>query len=153
MRGGFSVHVTQVRENRMLQHTHHVTVPWSNMKLDVKWERFVSKLRPGQEETWTATITGPDAEKAVAEMVATLYDASLDAFAPHHWQRQFGIYRHDYSSAQFHFRQQRPQASAACSAVGGAKPSPSHRISTGHSPPRSLGGTPIKYVPEVVDWE
>ena len=103
MRGGFSVHVTQVRENRMLQRTHHVTVPWSNMKLDVKWERFVSKLRPGQEETWTATITGPDAEKAVAEMVATLYDASLNAFAPHHWQRQFGIYRHDYSSAQLTF--------------------------------------------------
>ena len=103
MRGGFSVHVTQVRENRMLQRTHHVTVPWSNMKLNVKWERFVSKLRPGQEETWTTTITGPDAEKAVAEMVATLYDASLDAFAPHHWQRQFGIYRHDYSSAQLTF--------------------------------------------------
>ncbi|MEC8974116.1 MAG: hypothetical protein VX509_09340, partial [Verrucomicrobiota bacterium] len=103
MRGGFTVHVTQVRENRMLQRTHHVTVPWSNMKLDVKWERFVSKLRPGQEETWTATVTGPGATKAVAEMVATLYDASLDAFAPHHWQRQFGIYRHDYSSAQFSF--------------------------------------------------
>ncbi|MBT3841588.1 MAG: hypothetical protein HOF61_05320, partial [Verrucomicrobia bacterium] len=103
MRGGFSVHVTQVRENRMLQRTHHVTVPWSNMKLNVKWERFVSKLRPGQAETWTATITGRDAEHAVAEMVATLYDASLDAFAPHHWQRQFGIYRHDYSSAQFSF--------------------------------------------------
>jgi len=103
MRGGFSVHVTQVRENRMLQRTHHVTVPWSNMKLNVKWERFVSKLRPGQAETWTATITGRDAEHVVAEMVATLYDASLDAFAPHHWQRQFGIYRHDYSSAHSTF--------------------------------------------------
>ena len=103
MRGGFSVHVTQVRENRMLQRTHHVTVPWSNMKFNVKWERFVSKLRPGQEETWTATITGHDAEHAVAEMVATLYDASLNAFAPHHWQRHFSIYRYDYSSAQFSF--------------------------------------------------
>ncbi|HJN90207.1 MAG TPA: alpha-2-macroglobulin, partial [Verrucomicrobiota bacterium] len=103
MRGGFTVHVTQVRENRMLQRTHHVDVPWSNMKLNVKWERFVSKLRPGQEETWTATITGPDAEHAVAEMVATLYDASLDAFAPHHWQRQFSIYRRDYTTAQFSF--------------------------------------------------
>ena len=103
LRGGFTVHVTQVRENRMLQRTHHVTVPWSNMKLNVKWERFVSKLRPGQEETWTATITGPNAEKAVAEMVATLYDASLDAFAPHHWQRQFSIYRYGYSSAHSTF--------------------------------------------------
>ena len=103
MRGGFSVHVTQVRENRMLQRTHHVDVPWSNMKLNVKWERFVSKLRPGQKETWTATISGPDAEKAVAEMVATLYDASLDAFAPHHWQRQFSIYHRDYTTARFSF--------------------------------------------------
>ncbi len=73
------------------------------MKLKVKWERFVSKLRPGQQETWTATITGPDAEKAVAEMVATLYDASLDAFAPHHWQQQFSIYHFDYTTARFSF--------------------------------------------------
>ncbi|MEC8989529.1 MAG: MG2 domain-containing protein, partial [Verrucomicrobiota bacterium] len=103
MRGGFTVHVTQVRENRMLQQTQRISVPWSNMKLKVQWERFVSQLRPGQQETWTATITGPDAEKAVAEMVATLYDASLDAFAPHHWQQQFSIYHFDYTTARFSF--------------------------------------------------
>ncbi|MDE2657799.1 MAG: MG2 domain-containing protein, partial [Verrucomicrobiota bacterium] len=103
MRGGFTVHVTQVRENRMLQQTQRINVPWSNMKLKVKWERFVSKLRPGQQETWTATISGPDAEKAVAEMVATLYDASLDAFSPHHWQQQFSIYHFDYTTARFSF--------------------------------------------------
>lgn len=33
----------------------------------------------------------------MAEMVATLYDASLDQFAPHHWMNQFGIFRYDYS--------------------------------------------------------
>ncbi|MDP7442590.1 MAG: alpha-2-macroglobulin family protein, partial [Verrucomicrobiota bacterium] len=69
----------------------------------MKWERFVSKLRPGQEETWTATISGPDAEKTVAEIVATLYDVSLDAFTPHHWQRQFSIYHRDYTTARFSF--------------------------------------------------
>src|SRR5206468_134946 len=52
-----------------------------------RWEHFVSKLRPGQHETWTAVVTGPDATRTSAEMVATLYDASLDAFAPLDWPR------------------------------------------------------------------
>ena len=67
-------------------HTRKVDVPWTNKQLAIRWEHFVSKLKPGQEETWTAIITGPEAESAVAEMVATLYDASLDAYLPHSWR-------------------------------------------------------------------
>ena len=33
-------------------------------------------------------ITGPDAKKAVAEMVAALYDQSLDAYLPHNWPQR-----------------------------------------------------------------
>ena len=47
-------------------------------------------------ETWTATITGPKAEAAVAEMVAALYDASLDAYLPHGW-RNLQLFRQDHS--------------------------------------------------------
>ncbi len=97
MRGGFTVRVTMVRENRAFIETRHVDVPWSNKQLEVKWERFVSKLKPGAEETWTAVITGPDAKRAVAEMVATLYDASLDAYLPHNWMHGFGVFRRDQS--------------------------------------------------------
>ena len=46
------------------------------------------KLEPGKKETFTAVISGPDAKKAAAEMVAALYDASLDAYLPHHWMQQ-----------------------------------------------------------------
>jgi hypothetical protein len=64
----------------------------------VKWERFTSKLEPAARETWTAVITGPDAKKAVAEMVATLYDESLDAYQPHDWQETFSnLFRKEYS--------------------------------------------------------
>ncbi len=72
MRGGFTLRVTMVRENRAYLDSHRVDVPWSNKNLTVKWEHFVSKLEPAQKETWTAIITGPDAKKAVAEMVAAL---------------------------------------------------------------------------------
>lgn len=103
MRGGFTVRVTMVRENRAYLTSRRVDVPWSNKKLSVQWERFVSKLGPADEETWTAIITGPDARRAAAEMVATLYDASLDAYLPHGWMTALNVFRTDSSplSTQF----------------------------------------------------
>ena len=103
MRGGFTLHVTMVRENRAYFTSRHVDVPWSNKQLSVKWEHFVSKMEPAQKETWTAVITGPDAKKAVAEMVAALYDQSLDAYLVHQWQMAFGVFRQDNSSRQAQF--------------------------------------------------
>jgi hypothetical protein len=71
MRGGFTLRVTMIRENRAYVTSQRIDVPWSNKKLTIQWERFVSKLGPADKETWTAIISGPDAERAVAEMVAT----------------------------------------------------------------------------------
>jgi hypothetical protein len=103
MRGGFTIHVTMVRENRAYLESRHVDVPWSNKKLTVKWEHFVSKLEPAQKEAWTAIITGPDAKQVVAEMVAALYDQSLDAYVPHAWQTAFNVFRQDGSNMQLQF--------------------------------------------------
>ena len=103
MRGGFTVRVTFVRENRGYMENRHVDVPWSNKDLTVKWERFVSKLEPAKKETFTAVISGPKATKTAAEMVAALYDASLDAYLPHHWLTKFNVFRHDYSQLNSQF--------------------------------------------------
>ena len=103
MRGGFTLHVMMVSENRAYLTSRQVEVPWTNKKLTLKWEHFVSKLEPAAKETWTAVITGPDAKKAVAEMVAALYDQSLDAYLPHNWQQAFGVFRQDISSLQRQF--------------------------------------------------
>lgn len=112
LRGGFTLHVTQVRENRSYLVSRRVEVPWKNKELELKWEHFLSKLQPGQKETWTAVITprsaaGAEApEKLAAEMVATLYDASLDAFAAHSWPRQFWVFRADHSTANSQYANQ-----------------------------------------------
>lgn len=95
MRGGFIIRVTMVRENRAYLHSRRVEVPWSNKDLTIKWEHFVSKLKPAEQETWTAKITGPDAESVVAEMVAGLYDASLDAYLPNSWMQSFNVFYTD----------------------------------------------------------
>ncbi len=111
MRGGFTLRTTMVRENRAYLHSQQVSVPWTNKQLTLKWEHFVSKLKPAEKETWTAVISGPDAnasvvKASVAEMVATLYDASLDAYQPHHWQSAFGVFRHDRSRIRSSFQNQ-----------------------------------------------
>ncbi len=104
MRGGFNVRVWMVRENRLYLNETYVDVPWSNKELKIRWEHFVSKLKPGQQETWTAVIENPSehasdkgeaAMRQAAEMVATLYDASLDAFAPHGFPSGFGLFYQD----------------------------------------------------------
>jgi uncharacterized protein YfaS (alpha-2-macroglobulin family) len=102
-RGGVQLRITYVRENRFYSVNQRIDVPWSNKKLAVKWEHFVSTLQPGGRETWTAVVSGPDAEKTIAEMVAGMYDASLDAFSPHRWTSAFNAFYRNVSSTRLQF--------------------------------------------------
>ncbi len=89
MRGGVWVRTLFVRENRVYTHSRLVEVPWSNKRLSLKWEHVTSKLEPGKKETWRAVLTDVKGDKVVAEVVAALYDRSLDAFARNHWMTSF----------------------------------------------------------------
>ncbi len=84
-RGGFYVQTTAVRFNRVFSRQHFINVPWSNKELQVEYSTFRDKLLPGQEEEWRIKIKGPNGERVAAEMLAAMYDASLDAFTPHDW--------------------------------------------------------------------
>ncbi|WP_367872288.1 alpha-2-macroglobulin [Luteolibacter sp. Populi] len=103
-RGGITVEVWQVTMNRLHQFKQVVQVPWTNKELKLRWEHLVSKLEPGAKESWTAVVEGPGGEAAAAEMVATLYDASLDAFAPHSFQGLSAWLRREWDDGQpWHF--------------------------------------------------
>jgi uncharacterized protein YfaS (alpha-2-macroglobulin family) len=106
LRGGFVVRATYIRENRAYLNECIVDVPWINKKLTVKWEHFSSKLGPARKDTWTAVVSGPDAKRTVAEMVAGLYDASLDAYLPHQWIESFNVFRQETSGVQTGFENQ-----------------------------------------------
>ncbi len=96
MRGGVTLRTMFVRENRLYENNKLIEVLWSDRELDVRWERFRSKLLPGQKETWTAVISGSKAEQVAAEMVASMYDASLDQFLTPAWPKGFGGFREEY---------------------------------------------------------
>ncbi|NCP45426.1 MAG: hypothetical protein GW818_03105, partial [Flavobacteriales bacterium] len=94
-RGNFNVHFTFVKHSRNFSYTSTVTVPHTNKQLDIEFETFRNKLLPGQEEEWKLKIKGKKGEKVAAEMVAALYDASLDAFRPNYWG--LNVHHYDYS--------------------------------------------------------
>ena len=84
-RGGFAVHFLCVERGRSHLETKWIDVPWTNKELQVEWMSFRDKLLPGAKEEWRLRITGPKKEKVAAQLLAVMYDASLDHFAPHAW--------------------------------------------------------------------
>jgi len=84
-RGNVGVHFTFVKHNRLLTHSVNIHVPWSNKNLDISFATFRNKLSPGEKEEWRIKIRGPKGDQVAAEMVASLYDASLDAFRVNSW--------------------------------------------------------------------
>lgn len=94
-RGNVTIHFTYVRHNRLYKHDELVTVPYTNKELDIEYETFRNKLLPGEKEEWKIKIKGKDGQKAVAEMLAGMYDASLDAFRANDWL--LNIYNTYYS--------------------------------------------------------
>ena len=87
-RGGLSAYCFAVRNNRVYAAAPiSLYVPWSNKDLSITYETFRDKLAPGQREEWRLKISGPKKEKVAAEMVAALYDASLDQFAANSWEK------------------------------------------------------------------
>ncbi len=94
-RGNFSVHFTFVRHGRLYTYDRVVTVPYTNKELTIEYETFRNKLLPGEKEEWKIKISGKDGQKVAAEMLASMYDASLDAFKSHSWA--LSLYQSWYS--------------------------------------------------------
>lgn len=84
-RGGLYYSIFAVKHNRVFWSSGFLEVPWSDKKLNIEWLTFRDKLMPGQEEEWQIKISGPNKDVLAAEVLATMYDASLDAFASNDW--------------------------------------------------------------------
>ena len=75
---GLSINLCFVKENEVYTQNIRLEKRIPEKTLTMKWEVFRDKLRPGQQEEWRLSIKDPAGKPAEAEMLATLYDASLD---------------------------------------------------------------------------
>ncbi len=53
--------------------------------ISIETKTFRDKLQPGSNQTWSFTIKNDKNNNIAAEVLASMYDASLDEFKPHNW--------------------------------------------------------------------
>ncbi len=82
---GITLTLAWVKNGKMYTHQVSITRPTPDNKLKLSWKTFRDKLTPGQQEQWTLHIETPQGRPATAQLLASMYDKSLDAIAKHHW--------------------------------------------------------------------
>lgn len=83
--GGMSVSIMAIKHGRVYNSEAGIAIPFTDKELKISFETFRDRLQPGQQEEWRLKISGSNGSGVAAEMVASLYDASLDQFRPHDW--------------------------------------------------------------------
>ncbi|NJB82080.1 alpha-2-macroglobulin family protein [Wenyingzhuangia aestuarii] len=95
-RGGFAIKWHRVNYNAIASGVLHVSVPYQPKDLSIETLTFRDLLQPGATQKWSFKIKGANQQKATAEVLASMYDVSLDQFKPHTWSFnpvQLPIYR------------------------------------------------------------
>lgn len=91
---GITLSVAWVKNGKAYLHTERIERPLPDTHLNIKWTTFRDRLVPGQRETWTLNITNPDGTPAKAQLMATLYDKSLDRLSQHNFQLSLPTYNY-----------------------------------------------------------
>ncbi|GAA4209334.1 hypothetical protein GCM10022289_34630 [Pedobacter jeongneungensis] len=82
---GFAVQFTMVHQGTVYNSMQQVKIADPKKELNIRFLTFRDKLQPGEKESWKLQISNNKGEKQMAEMVATLYDASLDDLKQMNW--------------------------------------------------------------------
>lgn len=95
---GVCLSLAWVRDGVLYEHSATITKPLVDKSLSMKWATFRNRLQPGQRETWTLSVTDSEGNPADANVMATLFDKSLEAIMPFSWH--FSDPRHIYVASQ-----------------------------------------------------
>jgi uncharacterized protein YfaS (alpha-2-macroglobulin family) len=85
-KGSVEIALQSVFENKIFDQNITAILPEVEPKLDIEVSSFRNKIEPGSKETWRFKIKAQHAS-AQAEVLATMYDKSLDAFYKEDWEK------------------------------------------------------------------
>ncbi|PHI20118.1 hypothetical protein CEQ90_09185 [Lewinellaceae bacterium SD302] len=96
-RGGLQFSLSYVRDNRFFDMDRRINVPWPKKELQLEYTTFRDKLRPGEKEEWTIKVMDHAGEPISAQLLASMYDASLDAIENFSWTNDVNFYPSGFS--------------------------------------------------------
>ena len=79
---GVTLMLTHVKEQQFTTHHTDLLRKEENKELKVKLDIFRDRIRPGADEEWRVTVTDEKGNPAAAELLASMYDFSLDQIYP-----------------------------------------------------------------------
>ena len=82
---GATVHLAFVKKGTCYTNTQTLKLAMPSKQLKWQWTSFRDRLHPGDHETWTLRLTDAEGKPVSANLMATIYDASLDQLVPHEW--------------------------------------------------------------------
>ena len=85
---GITVSFAFLQEGKLYTKIVKFERPKPKKQLKLKWETFRDQLTPGQQEVWRMKITDSSEYPVHSNLLATLYDASLDKLYKHQWAFQ-----------------------------------------------------------------
>ncbi|MBN2120638.1 MAG: hypothetical protein JW734_06255 [Candidatus Omnitrophica bacterium] len=80
MKGGFTLRWFGVKEFDVHYGQATISVPWKEKKLKVALEPFNKDLKPGEEASWGVKINDAENQSTKAEVLALMYDRSLEYY-------------------------------------------------------------------------
>lgn len=78
-----------VKDNRLYQQSMSFSRSLKEKALDITYHTFRNKTLPGAKETWSVNIKNNKGEKANAELLTAMYDASLDQITGMEWRTPY----------------------------------------------------------------
>ncbi len=97
---GVEINIAFVKDGKVYSYNKKIIKPLPFKKLVLNWETFRDKLQPGKREEWKLKITYPDGKPANAQLMSTMYDASLDEIYKDRWNFDL-YYTRDVNSYPF----------------------------------------------------
>ena len=129
-RGGMAFSLQFLRDHQAVEIPIRIAVPWDNKTLDVGFSTFRDTLRPGQKETWSVHVKSSKGTPAVGEVLAYMYDRSLDIFRSHHPPNPL----HKYQPSRLHLDRWSRSLGRASSFDVGPRVHRRMSVPMGHSP-------------------
>lgn len=88
--GGILVSYAWIRNHEMQTHNFTIKKALPDRKLQITWKTFRDRVTPGTEEEWTLQVKDPAGRNVTANVIATLYDKSLDQLTTDTSWQNFG---------------------------------------------------------------
>ncbi|MDR1783128.1 MAG: hypothetical protein LBR13_02550 [Dysgonamonadaceae bacterium] len=82
---GISVKFTLIKDAQVFSEDIRILRELPDKELTLKMDVFRDRLLPGQKEEWKISVADVSGKGAVSELLASMYDASLDAILMHQW--------------------------------------------------------------------